>query len=70
MPSALIVARNGGSFIINLPFNRIKEMKNFTLIVNNDYTYDHIRHLKGMINDSGIEYTSLEEIFIKVNYNE
>jgi hypothetical protein len=66
MPSSTIIAKNGGSFIINLPFDKVKEMKVFIRLINNDYSPD-LLHLKGQIKDTGIEHSTLEEIFLKVN---
>jgi hypothetical protein len=67
MPSCKILDCSGGSIIMNLPLDKMNEMKHFINILNNNYDDDSIRNLKGLIKECGMNYTTLEEIFLKVN---
>ena len=66
MPSCQIIDSSGGSIILNLPFDKIVEMKHFINVLNNNYKDDMILPLKGHIKECGMAYTTLEEIFLKV----
>lgn len=66
MPSCNILDSSGGSIILNLPFNRVNEMKYFIAILNNNYKDKALKPLEGMIKECGMDYTTLEEIFLKV----
>lgn len=67
MPSSTIINASGGSIILNLPFDKVSEMKHFVDILNNNYKSKELTSLKGMIKECGMDYTTLEEIFLKVN---
>lgn len=66
MPSSKIIDTSGGSIILNIPFDKVVEMKHFTQILNNDYRSEAVKPLKNLIKDCGMNYTTLEEIFLKV----
>jgi hypothetical protein len=66
MPSSQIIDSSGGCIILNLPFDKIVEMKHFINILNNNYNDEAITSLKGYIKECGMNYTTLEEIFLKV----
>ena len=66
MPSCQIIDSSGGSIILNLPYDKMSEMKHFISILNNNYNDELIRPLKGHIKECGMAYTTLEEIFLKV----
>lgn len=68
MPSSVIIDSSGGSIILNLPFDKAVEMKHFINILNNNYSDQAISSLKGCIKECGMNYTTLEEIFLKVNF--
>ena len=67
MPSSRILDTSGGSIILNLPFEKVCEMKYFIEILNNNYSKEETKPLKGLIKECGMNYTTLEEIFLKVN---
>ncbi len=67
LPSCTILSTSGGSIIMNLPFNKVVEMKYFISILNNNYSNDKLVPLKGLIKECGMDYTTLEEIFLKVS---
>jgi ATP-binding cassette subfamily A (ABC1) protein 3 len=67
MPSSKFLDSSGGSIILNIPFEKVAEMKYFTEILNNKYSDEKLRPLKGYIKECGMNYTTLEEIFLKVN---
>lgn len=66
MPSCRILDTSGGSIILNLPMDRMNEMKHFINILNNNYEEESLKSLKGLIKECGMNYTTLEEIFLKV----
>lgn len=66
MPSCQIIDSSGGCIILNLPFDKMTEMKHFINILNNNYNDEKIKALKGHIKECGMAYTTLEEIFLKV----
>jgi hypothetical protein len=66
MPSCKILDCSGGSIILNLPLDKMNEMKYFIDILNNNYENYKIKGLKGLIKECGMNYTTLEEIFLKV----
>lgn len=66
MPASVIISSSGGSIILNLPFDKVSEMKYFILILNNKYTDPLLIPLIGLIKECGMDYTTLEEIFLKV----
>ena len=66
MPSCQIIDSSGGSIILNLPFDKMNEMKYFISILNNNYEDEMILPIKGYIKECGMDYTTLEEIFLKV----
>ena len=66
MPSCNFINSSGGSIILNLPFDKPNEMKYFISILNNKYDNQGLLPLKGLIKECGMDYTTLEEIFLKV----
>jgi ABC-type multidrug transport system ATPase subunit len=66
MPSSKIVNSSGGSIILNLPFDHANEMKYFISILNGKYNCEELTPLKGLIKECGMDYTTLEEIFLKI----
>jgi hypothetical protein len=66
MPSSVILDNSGGSIILNLPFDKVNEMKYFTSILNNKYDDPLLNPLQGLIKECGMDYTTLEEIFLKI----
>ena len=66
MPSCKHLNSSGGSIILNLPFNKVIEMKYFIMILNNNYNHEKLKPLKGLIKECGMDYTTIEEIFLKV----
>jgi len=66
MPSCQIIDSSGGCIILNLPFDKMTEMKHFISILNNNFQDELIKPLKGHIKECGMAYTTLEEIFLKV----
>ncbi len=67
MPSSQILNTSGGCIILNLPLEKLQEIKYFIHILNNDYSDPRLTPLKGLIKECGMNYTTLEEIFLKVN---
>jgi hypothetical protein len=66
MPSSNIIDSRGGCIILNLPFEAVREMKYFVDLLNKKYTDQSLTPLKGLIKECGMNYTTLEEIFLKV----
>jgi len=66
MPSCKLVNSSGGSIMFNLAFNNVNEMKYFIMILNNNYEEEKLVSLKGYIKECGMDYTTIEEIFLKV----
>lgn len=66
MPSSTTLDSRGGCIILNLPFDKVNEMKYFTSILNNKYNISALKPLEGLIRECGMNYTTLEEIFLKV----
>ena len=69
MPSLKLVSNLGGNLIYNLPFESYSELSWFIRILNKDFNkYSELRTsgLSLIIDESSMEYTSLEEIFLKV----
>ena len=66
MPSVKFLDSSGGCIILNLPFDKVNEMKYFISILNNQYNSPEIQNLKGLIKECGMNFTTLEEIFLKV----
>jgi hypothetical protein len=66
MPSCNFIDSSGGCLILNLPFEKVHEMKYFIYILNNNYSDDILRPLRGLVKECGMNYTTLEEIFLKV----
>lgn len=69
MPSLRILSNLGGNLIYNLPFSQFNELKWFIKMLNKDfYTSEELKNseLEDYIDECGMEYTSLEEIFLKV----
>jgi hypothetical protein len=66
MPSSSIIDCSGGSIILNLPFDKANEIQYFISILNNKYDKEELKPLKGLIRECGMNYTTLEEIFLKV----
>jgi ABC-type multidrug transport system ATPase subunit len=67
MPSSILIDSSGGSIILNLPFENVNEMKYFISILNGRYNDENLRPLQGKIKECGMDYTTLEEIFLKVS---
>jgi hypothetical protein len=67
MPSSSIIDTSGGCIILNLPFDKASEMQYFISILNSKYEKKELKPLKGLIKECGMNYTTLEEIFLKVN---
>ena len=68
MPSCNIIDSSGGCIILNLPFDKINEIKYFILILNNKFEEEVLKPMKGYIKECGMDFTTLEEIFLKVKY--
>lgn len=66
MPSSKFLDSSGGCIILNIPFDKAIEMKHFTGVLNNNYTSPALQPLKGLIKECGMNYTTLEEIFLKI----
>jgi hypothetical protein len=66
MPSCRIIDTSGGCIILNLPFENASEMKYFISILNHRYDQSELKPLEGLIRECGMDYTTLEEIFLKV----
>lgn len=66
MPSSVILDSRGGCIILNLPFDRVSEMKYFIAVLNHKFTDPAVRPLEGLVKECGMTYTTLEEIFLKV----
>ncbi len=66
MPSSQILNTSGGCIILNLPLDKLQEMKYFIYVLNNKYDDPKLVALKGLIKECGMNYTTLEEIFLKV----
>lgn len=66
MPSSSIIDTSGGCIILNLPFDKANEMQYFISILNNKYHKTELKPLEGLIKECGMNYTTLEEIFLKV----
>jgi len=66
LPSCKLLNASGGNIITNLPFNKVSEMKYFIMILNNNYNDEKVKPLKGLIKECGMDYTTIEEIFLKV----
>jgi hypothetical protein len=68
MPSCNFIDSSGGCLILNLPFDKVNEMKYFIYILNNNFQDEKIQPLMGLIKECGMNYTTLEEIFLKVTF--
>lgn len=68
MPSCNILDSSGGCIILNLPFEKVNEMKYFISILNHNYRNPVVKPLEGLIKECGMDYTTIEEIFLKVIY--
>lgn len=68
MPSCNIIDSSGGCIILNLPFDKINEIKYFILILNNKFEEEVLKPMKGYIKECGMDFTTLEEIFLKVKH--
>ena len=67
MPNGKILNSKGGNIMINIPFNKLNEMKYLIYIMNEEYDkYEEIKQLKGYIKECGMNYTTIEEIFLKI----
>lgn len=66
MPSSSIINNSGGSIILNLPFDKPQEIKYFISILNQKYSDPELKPLQGLIKECGMDYTTLEEIFLKI----
>ncbi len=66
MPSSKIINTSGGCIILNLPIEKVQEMKYFIHVLNNKYNEPKLEEMKGLIKECGMNYTTLEEIFLKV----
>ena len=66
MPDGKVVSSKGGNIMINIPFEHPDQIKYLTYIMNNNYDRKEIAHLQGKIKECGLNYTTLEEIFLKI----
>ncbi len=66
MPSSKIIDSSGGCIILNLPLENANEMKYFISILNQHYNVPELKPLDGLIRECGMDFTTLEEIFLKV----
>ena len=61
-----VLSVKGGNLIFSTPFDKIGELGWFIKILNQDFSDDKIKELKGLVKECGIEQTSIEEIFLKI----
>lgn len=67
MPSCSVISANSGNILINVPFDKVCEMKYLSYIMNNKYeSLPELRGLKGLIKECGMSYTTIEEVFLKI----
>ena len=67
MPSCSVVSANSGNILINVPFDKVCEMKYLSYIMNNKYeSLPELKGLKGLIKECGMSYTTIEEVFLKI----
>ena len=67
MPSCSVVSANSGNILINVPFDKVCEMKYLSYIMNDKYeSVAELKGLKGLIKECGMSYTTIEEVFLKI----
>ena len=71
LPSSKIIGTQGGSILLNLPTDKTDEMKRFVKLLNLITTNQVIKEkdfkeLGKYVIDCGLDFTTLEEIFLKV----
>lgn len=67
IPSGKVIGTQGGSIIMNLDVEKSSEMKTFVNILNRKSTETlNISKLLEYVKECGMDFTTLEEIFIKV----
>jgi ABC-type multidrug transport system ATPase subunit len=66
VPSAKIFDESGGSILVTVPLDSLKELKNFFKIMESKYIDDDVVEFKNKIKDWGLSHSTLEEVFMKV----
>ena len=61
-----VLSDKGGNLIFSAGFDKIGELGWFIKILNQDFSDEKIKELKGLVKECGIEQTSIEEIFLKI----
>ena len=61
-----IISDKGGNLIFSAGFDKIGELGWFIKILNQDFSDEKIKELKGLVKECGMEQTSIEEIFLKI----
>ena len=61
-----VISDKGGNLIFSAGFDKIGELGWFFKVLNQDFSDENIRELKGLVKECGIEQTSIEEIFLKI----
>ena len=68
MPSAKLVSNNGGSIILNLPLSGSEnELKTFVNLMTKKVKTEAEKELLKIMKENEMNYTTLEEVFIKIN---
>lgn len=66
-PSGKILGTQGGSIIMNLALEKVEEMKVFVKLLSKNHEIENkYKRLRELVKDCGMEFTTLEEIFLKV----
>lgn len=67
-PSGKVLGTQGGSIIMNLALEKVEEMKVFVKLLSKNHEIDNkYKKLRTLVKDCGMEFTTLEEIFLKVS---
>ena len=61
-----VLSDKGGNLIFSAGFDKIGELGWFIKILNQDFSDEKIKDLKGLVKECSIEQTSIEEIFLKI----
>ena len=65
-----VLSDKGGNLIFSAGFDKIGELGWFIKILNQDFSDEKIKDLKGLVKECSIEQTSIEEIFLKISKEE